>query len=209
MNKQPSEPTGEHFSASPELGFAFGRIPIKKVADFLHTPELRGDTEAENIQLHLEIVSRYFKDGPELYLWDSYVSAEKQAREVTSDQWLSTEIHDKYREIAEMIKTEHLQSVDEETEYINTFLAQYSGVISKDTNGLILLQSVESIPIELTPAEMSRKASPVRQIAAWSDETRLEIDKKEQLYVNMVALPEKYSIELNRYRTAYGVDLSP
>ena len=209
MTKQPTEPTGEQFKASPELGFAFGRISIDTVLDFLRSPDMLDSKEADDIQLYLGLTESYFNEGPQLMLWQSFIEAKKQASSAQADLWLSKAVADKYAEISTMIYADHVHAVADEMQTINAFLSAYPGLVTKDIEGEVVLSSVESTHQDLTDSQIQANGAPVRQTATWNNDTQTEITPGEtQLYVDMTVLPDSFSYELNRYRTLYGVDLT-
>lgn len=208
MSKQITEPTGEPFSASPELGFAFGRIKIGKIVDFLNSDELLSNKEAADLRMNLAVVKHYFEYGPDLSLWEYHRKASKEVKIFTGDDLISEDILQRYIEIADMLLVDHLAYVDEEKAGINEFLARHPRLITKDEENTAQLMAVNSVHRDVTPSEMLGGISPVQEITFWSDSTQTEIQHPSTVYVDMTALPEEYSQSLNRYRTLYGVDLN-
>lgn len=202
-----TEPTGERFQTSPELGFAFGRIPLGTVLDCLTSPELRDNQEANEVAEGLEGLRYYIEEGGDQSFLEAYTSAIKEALRVKENRAFPTEVYEKYQEISEILYAAHRQRVDEEKTAINDFLNQFPGVVTQDTEGRMRLVSVESseiFPIEIysTFIKMS-----VRQFALWSDQTQTELNGPIPLFVDMTVLPETFSRYLNQYRTLYEIEL--
>jgi hypothetical protein len=207
MNKHITEPGGEVHSPLPELGFAFGKVPIQKIADFLASPEMRANREAQDLKLGIDVISNYFRNGPMLMLWESYREAQKQADKATYDEWLSDEIADRYLQIAQIILDDHYRYIDEEKEGINSFLNAHEGFIVNENRAPLI--GVDTIHKKLTPREVRAEVAPIEQVAFWADATEEPVVTSEtQLYVNVAALPDSYAKNLDHYRNLYGVTLS-
>lgn len=203
-----TEQTGENFNTSPELGFAFGRISLRTALDFLSSPELRGDSEAGDIGLHLGMIQDYFKDGASLYIWHTYADTVKTLLWAKESGHVSDTTQQKHREVADLLYREHTEFINDEAEDINRFLVEHPGVITRDTAGDVALQAVSSHHVP-QPVDAARKGvPPVQTEAHWSDDTHTDTQQSTGLYVDMTALPEKYSRALHQYRILYDVDVN-
>lgn len=206
MNKQPTESSGEQFSASPELGFAFGRISLETALGFLTSEEMRVNKEAQSLSFGLDVTRQYFKEGADLTLWEAHLAARHQARILHENHRIPEAAVQKYEEIIDLLHTEYLDSIGGEKEVINKILQTYPGVLTSDKEGALKLVGVDTVSNALNEREVMTKA-PVRQVAFWSDESQTEVELGMPLYVDMTALPETFSEDLNRYRVLYGVTI--
>lgn len=203
-----TEQTGEQQQASPELGFAFDRIPIQRVLDIFTMPELRQDKEADAIELALIMVQSYFKDGANLDIWRSYIETRMVGVHAQEQGVLSSKVLEQLEDVAQQVYGEHIDFMTSEADDVNRFIEAYPGVITSDAGGDRKLLSVrsESLPVtaRVGRAEHSR---PIRQEALWSDGDQEEIDIGRSVFVDMQQLPTKYSKVLQHYRILYDIDL--
>ncbi|MGV9002280.1 MAG: hypothetical protein ACOH18_05000 [Candidatus Saccharimonadaceae bacterium] len=169
---------------------------------------MQEDQEATHVALKLDSVHEYFEKGVRLVFWESYLVALEEATKTKKNLELPKEVPEKYQEIVTILYNAHTRHIGEEIDPINSLLTDYPGVIVKDSEGHIQLLSVDTLHVALTETDITLGQSPVRQIVTWSDGTSEERDEPIPLFVDMTALPESFSKNLNKYRTLNGISLT-
>lgn len=198
-----TEPTGEHFHSSPELGFAFGNVFLEDFLDALDVPELRQNSEMDDLSFSLRVAGDFLREGPVRDAWYTFVDAERLAKEVASQGILSSELVRQYQDVANQTYAEHIEYVAGHVDDVNTFLATHPELLVRaDDRAALRAVGLQHIP--RAEVRLRHSADPARVLADWGGGIE-EVSTAPKLYVNMAALPDRYAEAVDRYSRDYEV----
>lgn len=198
-----TEPTGEHLHSSPELGFAFGNVSLEDFLDALDVPELRQNSEMDDLSFILRTAGDFLREGPVRDIWYIFVDAERLAKEVKSQGVLGSELVQQYQNVASQTYAEHIEYVAGHVDDVNTFLATYPELLVRVDDGAAL-RAVGLQHIPRAEVQLRHSAAPARVFADWGGGVE-EVTTAPKLYVNMAVLPNRYAKAVDRYSRDYEV----